>query len=128
VAVLLDANMRRENAPEPDVFFVRRSHEHIITADAVEGVPDLVIEILSPSNRREDLPGGERWDLYVRFGVPAYWTVDPAARTVTQYERRAGLLVEVARLGLGEDLRSPLFPGITLPVAELFRNLREPGR
>lgn len=128
VAVLLDATMRRENAPEPDVFFVRRGHEYIITADAVEGVPDLVIEILSPSNRQDDVPGGEKWDVYRRFGVPSYWTVDLKARIVTQYEQRSGQLVEVARLGTGDELRSSLFPGITLPVDDLFRNLRTPRR
>lgn len=128
VAVLLDAAMRRENAPEPDVLFVRRGREQIITAEAVEGVPDLVIEILSPSNRKDDLPGGEKWKLYRSFGVPSYWTVDPATRTITQYERHAGQLVETGRLGLGEELVSPLFPGITLPVAELFQSLRESRR
>ena len=128
VAVLLDAAMRRENAPEPDALFVRRGREDIITDVAVEGVPDLVIEVLSPSNRDDDLPGGEKWKLYQRYGVPFYWTVDSSARLVAQHEHREGRLVEVARLRPGEELRSPLFPGITLPVAELFRNLREPAR
>src|SRR5919201_5336709 len=36
VAVVLDATMRRENAPEPDVLFVRKGREHIVTAVAVE--------------------------------------------------------------------------------------------
>jgi len=76
VAVVLDAAIRRQNAPESDVFCIRHDQEHIIRASAVEGVPDLGIAILSPRNRREDLPGGAKWDLHERFAVPHCWLVD----------------------------------------------------
>lgn len=124
VAVILDAAIRRENAPEPDVFFVRSSQEHIIRANAVEGVPDLVIAILSPSTRRNDLPGGMKWDLYERFAVPHYWLVDPEHRTVTQHVHTGGRYGPPELLGSSDTLAFPLAPEITLPVADLFRNLR----
>ncbi|MGI8915608.1 MAG: Uma2 family endonuclease [Chloroflexota bacterium] len=124
VAVILDAAIRRENAPEPDVFFVQRRREHIIRAGAVEGVPDLVIAILSLGNRRDDLPRGTKWDLYQRFAVPHYWIVDPEARTVTQYAYEHGHFGPPVLLGLDDTLAFPLAPEITLPVADLFRNLR----
>src|SRR5579859_1052899 len=107
VAVLLDPEMRREHAPEPDVLFLRSGREHLITTRAVEGVPDLMIEILSPSNRDTDLPGGTEWDIYERFGVPAYWIVDPETRMVAQspwQDGRLGQPVLVRRGGVLSSL------------------------
>lgn len=124
VAVILDAAIRRENAPEPDVFFVRREHEQIIRANAVEGVPDLVIAILSPSNRRDDLPGGRKWELYERFAVPHYWLVDIQFRTVTQYILQGNSYGAPVVRRAPDVLESALFPDITLPVADCFRDLR----
>lgn len=65
----------------------------------VQGAPDLVVEVLSPTTRAKDLPDSEKWDAYRRYGVPAYWIVDPDARTVTQYVHRDGAFVEVAACG-----------------------------
>jgi Uma2 family endonuclease len=124
VAVILDAAIRRENAPEPDVFFVRPEREQIIRANAVEGVPDLVIAILSPSNRRDDLPGGRKWELYERFAVPHYWLVDLQFRTVTQYTMHGTTFGAPVVRRAPDMLGSALFPDITLPVADLFRDLR----
>jgi Uma2 family endonuclease len=124
VAVLLDAAMRRENAPVPDACLVRLEREQIITDVAIEGVPDLVVEILSRSTRRDHLPGGEKWNLYQRYGVAEYLIVDLKLRTVTQYTLRNGAYATPRVLGENDVLCSTLFPGITQEVASLFRDLR----
>lgn len=122
-AVALDflkRGMQSEDVPQPDIFFVRKERVGILRERAVHGVPDLVIEILSPSTRRKDRPDGEKWDAYQRNAVPYYWLVDTGAHTITQYEFREGALREVARLQPGDVLGSPLFPGITREVGSLF--------
>jgi len=116
VAVLLDAAYDRFNAPVPDALFLGSDHEHRIAVDAVEGVPDLVIEVLSPSTRRDDLPGGAKWRVYERFGIPFYWIVDPRTRTVACYTWREGRYEEPLLRRRGDVLENALFPGITLPV------------
>lgn len=126
VAVVLDATGARRNVREPDFCFLRQERAYLDTGRAIEGVPDLIIEILSPTNRRDQLPGGETWGDYERFGVPAYWIVDPATQTVTQYRHEGTRLQEESRLGPGAVLASPLFPGITQAVAGIFANLRQP--
>lgn len=124
VAVILDAAIRRQNAPEPDVFFVRHEQENIIRANAVEGVPDLIIAILSPCNQQNAVHGGGKWDLYQRFAVPHYWTIDMRVRTVTQYQHVGSRYGAPVLLSEGDTLAFPFAPAMTLPVAELFRNLR----
>lgn len=121
----LQRGLRGIDGPEPDVFFVRQEHAQSLQGDFVPEVPGLVIEVLSPTTRKNDLPGGSKWLAYERNGVPYYWIVDPEARTVTQYSHRDSKFVAEAVLSPGALLACPLFPGITRDVADLFRTVRE---
>jgi Uma2 family endonuclease len=56
---------------KPDIAAVRLERAHIITEDAIEGVPDLVLEIVSESTRRYDF--GEKRKVYEEAGVPEIW-------------------------------------------------------
>jgi len=127
-AVILDPSIRRENAPEPDLFFVSKEALGILTGRFVEGIPDLVIEVLSESTRQRDLPGGKKWEIYERFAVPAYWIVDIETRTVAQYTWQQGRYDQPVLVRRGGVLSSPLFPDILLPIDELFADVRQPGQ
>ncbi|HVB08885.1 MAG TPA: Uma2 family endonuclease, partial [Bacillota bacterium] len=52
---------------------------------AVMGVPDLVVEVRSPSTAGEHAAGGRLWAAYERHGVPHYWIADPRTHTIEQY-------------------------------------------
>lgn len=108
-----------QNAVQPDVLFVRRERLQIVTEARVEGPPDLVVEVLSPSTRRRDIR--VKMQIYARFGVPYYWLVDAGARTVQPYELTAERYTAQPLLHPGDTLSCPLFPGIALDVATLFR-------
>ncbi|HEY8742253.1 MAG TPA: Uma2 family endonuclease [Chloroflexota bacterium] len=137
-AVALDYPARAEAAEHvshPDLFFVRQEREHVIGDRAIEGVPDLIVEILSPSTRDEHARGGKLWRSYELHGVPYYWIVDNATRTLAQHvlngePYQAGQYGSATLLRSGDTLTYPLFPTLTLPVARLFRNVRDrrPGR
>lgn len=64
--------------PEPDLVVC---HRDALGAHAVEGVPELVVEVLSPSNRGADLV--RKRALYAEGGCPYYWIVDPDEPSVT---------------------------------------------
>lgn len=65
-----------QNAVQPDLFVVLNANRHIIdTKGHIHGVPDLIIEILSPGNEKHDLV--RKKALYERFGVKEYWIVNP---------------------------------------------------
>jgi Uma2 family endonuclease len=81
----------------------------------IDGVPVLVVEILSPSTKEEDT--NEKLDAYRRAGVPLVWLVDPHDRTVLIY--RPGTpptLVNEQQELSGE----PELPGFRVPAAQLF--------
>ncbi len=100
----------------PDLLMIARHRLGIIGPRAIEGPPDLVLEIHFPSTRARDL--GEKKALYARFGVPEYWAVDPEARTITVFALRDGLYEVIPHEG--GSARSEVLPGFTLDVDALF--------
>jgi Uma2 family endonuclease len=65
---------------EPDIVYVAPGREDILTDRGVDGVPDIVIEVLSPSTRAFDL--GTKLRMYREHSVRETWLVDPGSRTV----------------------------------------------
>jgi len=131
-AVALDYPHRGEEAedvPHPDLFFIRNGREDLRGRHALQGVPDLVVEILPPSTRGEHMPGGRLWRAYERNGLPYYWVIDPRARTVTQYAligepyASGGHYGDPVVLHEGDVVSSPLFPTVSVPVARLFAHV-----
>ena len=112
-----------ESAVEPDLLFVRTDRLRIITARACEGPPDLVVEILSPSNREHDLE--RKLELYARHGVPEYWMLEPDAETVralTEPVSIAGVETYTSEriYGSGDTLTTDTIPGLAILVADIF--------
>jgi Uma2 family endonuclease len=120
-----DRGLAAQDVTHPDVFFVREARRSIMGDRCFEAAPDLVVEVLSPSTRDDDQPGGRKWAIYERYGVPFYWIVDPDARTVARYEWHDGRYGAPQVLGAGDTLGCPLFPGVTLDVGRLFARIVE---
>ena len=115
-----DVLLSEHDILQPDIIFISNERAAILTPKNIQGAPDLVIEILSPSTRRLD----ERLKLerYELLGVREYWIVDPAGRVVVfqvdgeTFRRTVELSAEA------EDvLTTPLLPGLQIPLADLFR-------
>ncbi len=87
----------------------------------IEGPPDLVIEILSPSNRRHDLL--TKRALYAKAGVREYWIVDPEARTVSILVIDGEALREHHVAAGSSRVASPLLPAAAFPAAAVFAGL-----
>ena len=104
---------------QPDYVVVLRSNPAIFSNGRIHGVPDLLIEVLSPSTAAYDR--NIKKDVYAGAGVPEYVIVDLAARTLSHY--RLALPDDYGEprvFGEGESLTFDCLPGIVLPVGELF--------
>ena len=99
----------------PDVSFVRREKLAELPDGNLPVVPDLAVEVLSPTDRVGDLE--ERLEDYRRFGVPLVWVVNPRTRTVIAHAS-SGL----ARLFQRDDLvdGGEVLPGFSCPLSRLF--------
>lgn len=103
---------------QPDLLFVRSGREAIVKERGIEGAPDLIVEILSPSSMRQDRV--VKAALYARSGVAHYWIVDPEARTVELYEIEAEAYRLIRKATAQDILRPPLFPGLEIDLGEIW--------
>ena len=102
---------------EPDIFFISREHSDRI-GEQVCGVPDLVVEITSPSTLRTDRM--EKFHEYARAGVAEYWLADPQARTIEVYTLQQEVYLLRGKWGAGEVASSVLLAGFEVEVQEVF--------
>lgn len=73
-----------ETSVQPDILFVSDENASVIRKDAIHGVPDLIIEILSPGNKNSDLV--RKKNLYEQFSVREYWIVDANNKESVGYQ------------------------------------------
>ena len=103
---------------QPDVVFFGTENEPLWELGYFEGVPDLILEVLSPRTRSRDRK--VKLQAYQDAGVPEHWMADPSMRTVTVHVLENGRYVELCRGGIGDRVRSSVLPGFELEVAGLF--------
>lgn len=103
---------------EPDVFFVRREHLDRVHGTYVEGPPDLVVEIVSPSSRGQDR--GDKYYEYAEAGIPEYWLIDPERSRVEAYRLEEGGY-RLIPLGEPAVLRSETLAGMWISVDWLWQ-------
>lgn len=112
-----NTRQKEQGLVQPDLFVVcDRSKSD---GAKINGAPDLVVEILSPSTMNMDY--FKKLKLYTQAEVREYWIVDPSAKTVLIYaikNRRH----TIAFYGQDELLCSALFPELKIPLAEIFPN------
>ncbi len=106
------------NIVQPDIIFVSRERENIITRANIQGVPDLIVEILSPSTGRLDRT--TKRDLYARHGVKEYWIADPEAQTVVVMLLKDGAFETVGEYGIEDILTSPTLEGFSVDLDRIF--------
>lgn len=109
----------------PDVAFInwdRLPGRRRPTAPVPRMVPNLAVEVLSPSNTPGEM-AAKRRD-YFAAGVERVWQVDPGTRTVTVYTAPT----QFATLSMADTLDGEaIVPGFHLPVATLFAELERQG-
>ncbi len=79
----IDLILSSSEVRQPDIVMVHRSRIDIITRRGIEGIPDLVAEILSPHSVKRDKHN--KLIAYAKHHIPEYWIVDPANECLEQY-------------------------------------------
>jgi Uma2 family endonuclease len=121
VSVPTDIVIDKSNVFAPDVWWVGEHRRPTLDQLYLDGVPDLVIEIRSPSTWIRDLR--VKLPRYEAAGVPEAWYVDTDARMVLVFRRsRADVpTFDIAlELGVDQELASPLLPDFALRVGQIF--------
>ena len=117
----VDVRLDDHNVYAPDVWWVPENDRPSADAKRLAGPPGLAVEVRSPSTWRYDL--GTKRSTYERLGLGELWLVDTESKSVLVYGRSSpeATTFDVAlELEAGEVLTTPLLPGFSLDLGELF--------
>lgn len=112
---ILDIRLTDRDVVQPDIVYFRKL---LPTGHPVDVVPDLVVEVSSPSTRGVDR--GRKRDLYERHGVGEYWFVDLERDRIEVHRREGDHLARPIALERGDRLTTPLLPGLSIEVGPVL--------
>jgi Uma2 family endonuclease len=105
---------------QPDVLFIRGAMDDIVVDDRITRVPDLVVEIISPSSASTDRI--RKFALYATHGVAEYWLIDPRTRAISLQVLENGTYL-AAPAGDDGTFASRVVTGFILDPQALFAGL-----
>ncbi|MEN3001927.1 MAG: Uma2 family endonuclease [Armatimonadota bacterium] len=105
-------------AREPDIVVILNTNPGIFTEQYFEGAPDLIVEILSPSNRNIDRL--TKYEEYEAIGVPEYWLIDPDRQYAEFFQLDETGAYRVAFSGSEGVYRSRVLEGLWLELRWLW--------
>ena len=115
----LDVYLSDTTVLQPDVFFLSTKNLGLMQADGVHGAPDLVVEIVSPSNG--PLEKKRKRPLYARHGVREEWLIEPELEQIHRYDFAADAAKPVRIVDSDESFETPLLPGLVVSASEVFK-------
>jgi len=124
LTALHDVFFRGADPVQPDILAILPGGLARLAARGTEGPPDLMIEVLSPSNRGHDLL--TKRALYGRAGVREYWIVDPVNQTIELLSLTGNALITSQIASHLEPFHSPLLD-TTVPTVAVFAGIEEIG-
>jgi Uma2 family endonuclease len=109
---------------QPDIMFFNAERTGFLGRSHLKGLqifevpPDLVVEVLSPSNSRRDIQ--DKLEDYRQIGVLECWLVDPETDTVGVIKLTSEGIAPEAVYGAEDTLRSAVLEGLELPLRQIF--------
>ena len=113
-----DVVLSRFDVLQPDVFFISAARISIVGEKYIREAPDSVVEVLSPSTADRDRVAKAKQ--YARFGVAEMWIADPESRAIEVFSNSPEGFRREAVYDGGDVLRSPILPGLEIPLDRVF--------
>jgi Uma2 family endonuclease len=117
----VDVRLGMHTIVVPDLLFIRAERLDIDRNNLVEGPPDLVVEIASPSTRGRD--NVQKAAAYAEAGVSEYWQPDPEHRTFRMQVLEDGIYHDVAPID--GRYHSTVIAGLIIDPVTLFTDVDE---
>ncbi len=105
---------------QPDLCII--CNEDLLDKQGCNGSPDLVVEILSPTNTKHDLK--TKFELYEECGIKEYWIIDIENRIVLIYVLQNGKYIGLKPFTLDMETQSILFPKLKVAVNDIFYRVK----
>jgi Uma2 family endonuclease len=114
----VDTILAQYDVRRPDILYFRKSLLKLVGEKAMEGAPDLCVEILSPGSGRIDRV--DKFKQYRAARVANYWIVDPLKHTIEAFVLRRGRYVAAGHGRGGDVVNLPPFLDLDIPLAQIW--------
>ena len=114
----MDVVMGEGEVYQPDILFILESNQKIIEDTKINGIPDMIVEVLSPSNAYYDLVVKKK--IYEQCGVKEYWIVDPLQNTLDLYVLHNNKFEHKIQIEKKGKIPSEIFPGLDLDLETIL--------
>jgi Uma2 family endonuclease len=114
----LDVKLDENTVLQPDILFVSEENKHLIGQKCIEGTPDLVVEIDSPSNTSKEIRLKKK--KYELFGVKEYWEVKPKEKQISVDSLENGQFQAFSEGKEEEIITSKVLKGLKINLKEVF--------
>jgi Uma2 family endonuclease len=103
----------------PDLLYFSKSRLHLIGKKAMEGPPDLCIEVISPSSGTIDRR--DKFQQYAKGDVAFYWIVDPKRKTIEAFQLDRGEYKDAGKGGGDDVVKLPPFADLSIPLGDVWQ-------
>ncbi len=117
----IDVVLSHHDVRQPDLIVLHRNRMEIVKVRGIFGVPDLVVEVVSPGSFRRDRK--EKLVTYTKYKVPEYWLADPVNGTLEQYIFIDSQLVLSTVYEGDECIRSERMPCVKFTMSDIVRTI-----
>lgn len=114
----VDVELAIGTVVQPDVLVVLKEHLNRVQEKRVRGVPDLAVEVISPSSATYDRL--VKYSVYERAGVPEYWLVNSRKQTIEVFVLDEGHYRSSGVFHGEQIIQSRLVPDAPAPAAQFF--------
>jgi len=115
----MDVVLDNNQIVQPDLLYIRPERTSIITEKNIQGAPDLIVEIISPSTAYRDM--FDKKDIYEKFAVREYWIIDPMRYWLELFALKDGRYETIQRLEKSCRVQSVVLRGLGLKIEKLFK-------
>lgn len=117
----VDVILSETEVRQPDIVLVHRERMQILSNRGIEGAPDLVIEILSPSTLKRDKI--DKLKTYAYYNIPEYWIVEPEIGVLEQYTLNEERFELINIFHENEPVSSSNVPCVDFTMGEVMKNI-----
>ena len=114
----MDTKFDEDNVEQPDILFIAVTRYDIIEEGYINGAPDIVVEIISPANKKQERE--EKHALYERTGVQEYWTVFPKKRTIKVETLEEGKFQTYSEGKKAGEIHSKVLAGFSIKIEDIM--------
>jgi Uma2 family endonuclease len=114
----LDVYFSDTEVYQPDILLLLNESFSKMKENKIEGAPDLVVEVLSPSTAYYDLK--HKKSIYEKQGVREYWIVDPMEKSVEIFENISGKFNSLGEFSKSDSIKSKLISGLEVGLESIF--------